>query len=123
MSRRSVIMVQKTYYQIGLVTLLSVLLWVSITVYQAIVGSVDVGVDPALLAPVTSTIDAAVVASISGRTQMASTAAEMVKSLPAPLASGAPVATPKAKVEKIATVSATKSAVASTSAETTTPTP
>lgn len=94
MSRRNSIMVQRAYYQMGLVTLFSVLLWVSVSIYLALVSAPDVGVDKDLLVPVVPLSDSVTVASISARNQISSTALILVKDIVPSTASAQAKATP-----------------------------
>jgi hypothetical protein len=113
MSRRSSIMVQRTYYQIGMFTLFTVLLWVSVSVYLALVGSADVGVEKDLLITVPATPDQTTVASISARRQIGTEALTLVKDIVPATASAQPNSTPRPSI----TPSPSPSAVASSSAQ------
>lgn len=112
MSRRNSIMVQRAYYQMGTVTLFAVLLWVSVSVYLALVGSAEVGVDKDTLLSVPPAPDQVTVASISARTQIGSTALTLVKDIVPATASAQPTSTPRAS----ASPSPASSPVASSSA-------
>lgn len=80
MSRRNSLMVRKAYYQMGMVTLFTTLLWVSVSVYLAITSPTEVEVEPIMLTPVSPKIDEATLASISARTQMGILAEDTVRS-------------------------------------------
>ena len=95
MSRRNSIMVRRAYYQMGMVTLFAVLLWVSVSVYLALVSSSDVAVDKDLLSPIPPFADTVTVASISGRTQIGSNAQILVGDIVPSTPSAQPTSTPR----------------------------
>ncbi len=83
MSRRSVILVRRTYYSLALITFWTAIVWTGLGIYRALVKPVDVGVDAATLAPLTPTLDEVTLASLSARTQLTPTLLETVRtSLP-----------------------------------------
>ena len=83
MSRRSVILVRRTYYSLALITFWIAIVWTGLGIYRALVKPVDVGVDAATLAPLTPTLDEVTLASLSARTQLTPTLLETVRtSLP-----------------------------------------
>lgn len=96
MSRRNSIMVRRTYYQMGMVSLFSVLLWISISIYVALVTPSENAVDKSILSTIPPNIDATTIASISARIQIASSSTILVGDLP--------VASPSAN-PKIVTIS------------------
>ncbi len=67
MSSRSEIMVQRTIYQVAIVSLLSALIWVMIGIYRASLTATEIGVDKELLSPIVPTIDQKVVKQLEGR--------------------------------------------------------
>jgi hypothetical protein len=67
MARRDTILVSKTLYQMGVVTLIGAIFWVGLSVYHALVKPPDVNVDKVLLEPINPVIDQATVASLSAR--------------------------------------------------------
>ena len=105
MSKHSTILISRNYYQIALITLFVVFLWVAISVYRALSTPAPIGVDASTLSPVSPTIDQATVASLSARTQLSQSAATIVQSLVA--TSSASFAPPSPIVQaQIATTSA-----------------
>lgn len=66
MARRDTIMVSKTLYQLGVLTLITALVWVGVGVYVTL-NKQDVSVEKTLLDPVTPAIDQKVVNSLTGR--------------------------------------------------------
>jgi hypothetical protein len=96
MSRRSVILVRRTYYSVALITFWTAIVWTGLGIYRALVKPVDVGVDSATLAPLTPTLDEVTLASLSARTELTPTLLATVRTL-APVASesAAPSAAPK----------------------------
>jgi hypothetical protein len=91
-------MVHRAYYQMGMVSLFAVLLWVSVSVYLALVGSSDVAVDKDLLSPVPPFTDTATVASISGRTQVGANAVILVGDIVPATPSASPVSTARSTI-------------------------
>lgn len=67
MSRRDTILVSRTLYQIGVMTVIGSIFWVLISVYLAMVKTPDLNVSPTVLAPINPVINPAVVASLSAR--------------------------------------------------------
>lgn len=90
MSRRSSIMVQKTYYQIAVITLITAVMWVLLGIYRALTTIPDVGVDQAILSPIQARIDETTVASISARNQLSKTALEQVVEIGEAISSTSP---------------------------------
>jgi len=86
----------------GMVTLISTILWVSVSIYQALVSPAEIGVDNNLLSPISPQIDQVTVASISGRTQIGEGALILVTDLPVvtdlPAASGSDSASSSAEI-------------------------
>lgn len=82
MSRRSVILVRRTYYSLALITFWTAVVWTGLGIYRALVKPVDVGVDAATLAPLTPTLDETTLASLSARTQVTPTLLETVRTIP-----------------------------------------
>ncbi len=104
MSKHSTILISRNYYQIALITLFVVFLWVAISVYRALSTPAPIGVDASTLSPVSPTIDQATVASLSARTQLSQSAATIVQSLVA-TSSATPPPSPIVQAQ-IATTSA-----------------
>ena len=77
MARRNTIMVSRTIYQIGIMTLVTAILWVGIEVYLTITKTSTPGVDTSLLEPIPANIDQKVVEVITNRLKVeGSTATE-----------------------------------------------
>lgn len=72
-------MVRKAYYQIGMVTLFTVLLGVSVNVYLALSSPSETEIETELLTTVNPKIDETTLASISARIQIGNAAIETVK--------------------------------------------
>ena len=90
MSRRSSIMIQRSYYQIALITFIIAIMWVLLSVYNALTSVSDVGVDATILSPLQVQIDETTVASIAGRTQLSQTAPAQVEGITQVLPSASP---------------------------------
>ncbi len=67
MSSRDTILVSRTLYQIGVVTLISALIWVGIGIYGVSKKKVNVEVDKNTLSPISLEMDQEVVDSLSKR--------------------------------------------------------
>ena len=67
MSSRDTILVSRTLYQIGVVTLISSLIWVGIGIYGVSTKKVNIEVDKNTLAPISLELDQTVVSSLSKR--------------------------------------------------------
>jgi len=67
MSRRDTILVSRTLYQLGVITVMGAVCWVGITVYDALAKAPDINVDQSILSPISPVIDQATIASLSGR--------------------------------------------------------
>lgn len=70
MSRRSNIMVAKSLYQMGVVTLLASVVWVMISIYQAVKKPSETAIEPAILAPLSPSLKTEVLKSMTERRQM-----------------------------------------------------
>lgn len=105
-------MVRKTYYQMGMVSLFSVLLWISISIYIALVTPGENAVDKSILSNVPPNIDATTVASISARIQIASGSVTLVEGL----SIASPTASPSAVQATPSSTSLNNSSTASVSA-------
>lgn len=70
MSRRSKILVSKSLYQIGVITLMASLVWASLSIYLAMIKPIDVEVDPEMIKPFTPTIKQEVLEELMTRRQM-----------------------------------------------------
>ncbi len=67
MAVRDTILVSKTLYQIGLVTLITAIMWVGIVVYQAATKPLAVEIDKSILEPINTTIDQETITAITNR--------------------------------------------------------
>lgn len=67
MARKDSLLVSRTLYQLGMVTLVTAVVWVVVGVYLAISKPLSVNVDKSLLAPITPTIDQQVISDLSKR--------------------------------------------------------
>jgi hypothetical protein len=67
MARRSSLLVSKTLYQIGIVTLFVALTWVGIGVYLALNKQANAEVDTKILEPINPVIDQEVIKALSSR--------------------------------------------------------
>lgn len=67
MARRNTILVNKTLYQVGVITMIAAVLWLGIGIYLALTKSTTSDVDPVLLEPLNPSIDQNVVKALSER--------------------------------------------------------
>ncbi|MBP9670418.1 hypothetical protein KBD75_03395 [Candidatus Woesebacteria bacterium] len=67
MAVRDTILVSKTLYQIGVVTLITAIMWVGIVVYQAATKPLAVEIDKSILEPINTTIDQETITAITNR--------------------------------------------------------
>lgn len=67
MSRRNSLMVGRTLYQIGVLTLLVAVIWVGFGAYRALSNTKIENVDKSLVEPMTATIDMKVVNQLQSR--------------------------------------------------------
>ncbi len=67
MARRNTILVNKTLYQVGVITLIAAVFWLAIGIYLTLTKTTTVDVDPSLLEPLNPNIDQKVVISLSER--------------------------------------------------------
>lgn len=70
MVRRNTILVSRTLYQVGVITLIAAIFWLVIGIYLALAKSSPVDVDPGLLEPLNPVIDQKVVISLSKRSKV-----------------------------------------------------
>jgi len=70
MSRRSKILVSKSIYQVGIITLIASIVWVLISVYSALRDPVDIKVDPEMLKPLNPSLNQEVLDQLKSRRQM-----------------------------------------------------
>lgn len=67
MTRKDSLLVSRTLYQLGMVTLVTAIVWVVVGVYLAISKPLSVNVDQSLLEPISPTIDQQVITDLSKR--------------------------------------------------------
>lgn len=66
MARRDSILVSRTLYQIGVVTLIAAVMWVAVGIYS-VAGKEFVDVDPSVLQPLNPSLDQEVIQAMTGR--------------------------------------------------------
>jgi hypothetical protein len=67
MARRNSLLVSRTLYQVGVVTLIVAVIWVGVGVYGALNKETNAEVDKKILEPINPTIDKEVVQALSTR--------------------------------------------------------
>lgn len=67
MARRDNILVSRSLYQIGVLTLITAIAWVGVGIYYASGKEQKVNVDQSVLTPINPTLDRGVVNALSGR--------------------------------------------------------
>lgn len=67
MARRDSILVSRTLYQVGIVTLVASIMWVGIGIYLAMIEPLNVEVEKKWLEPINPSIDQEVVDQLAGR--------------------------------------------------------
>lgn len=67
MASRDSILVSRTFYQIGVITLIASIMWIGVGVYSASTKSSAVDVDKTLLEPLNPAIDQGVIDSLATR--------------------------------------------------------
>lgn len=67
MARRDSILVSRTLYQVGVITLIAAVMWVAIGIYLSIGKNFKVEIDKAILEPLNPTLDQEVVKNLTGR--------------------------------------------------------
>lgn len=78
MASRDSILVSRTFYQIGMITLIASIMWIGVAVYSASIKSSAVAVDKTLLEPLNPTIDQGVIDSLSTRLKVTESIEENV---------------------------------------------
>lgn len=74
MAVRDSILVSKTLYQIGVITLFTAIVWVAIVVYQVVTKPLQVEIDKSLLEPIETSIDQEVIGKLTNRLKIEITA-------------------------------------------------
>lgn len=101
MSSRNTIMVNRTVYQVAVVTFIASLVWIGIGIYQAFVKPLDqINVDVSVLAPINPTLDTSVVGPLGTRIKFDPSLAVTVVPSAAPSASRSATATTSATINK-----------------------
>jgi len=78
MARRDSILVSRSLYQLGVITLITSLTWVAIGIYLAVNKSSVSEVDKELLEPINLSIDQAALETLSGRLKIDTTIVELM---------------------------------------------
>ncbi len=80
MAVRDTILVSKTLYQLGVITLITSILWVGIVVYQAATKPLAVDIDKSILEPINTTIDQETITAITNRLKIEPRSVELTAS-------------------------------------------
>ena len=91
MARHESVLVSRSIYQIGLVTLVAAIMWVAIGVYLTITKTVTVEVEKTLIEPLVTKLDLEVIDQLASRLK--------VEALPAPIAEESGVGTDSASLQ------------------------
>lgn len=67
MATRDNVLVSRTLYQIGVITLIASVLWVGVGIYSISGQEFKTQIDPAILEPITPNLDEEVIKAMSGR--------------------------------------------------------
>lgn len=73
MARHTSIMVSKTLYQIGVITLVASIIWVGVGIYLSISQTTITEVDKVVLEPMVPSIDQETIKALSGRLKVETT--------------------------------------------------
>jgi len=76
MSRRDTVLVSKTLYQLGIVTLIASIMWVGVGIYTALAKPIPGKVDEVVLEPINTTLDKSVLDELGKRIKIESVALE-----------------------------------------------
>lgn len=71
MSHRSLVMVKRTYLHIAIISLVSAVVWLIVTIYQALMTQGAVAVDQDIVSPITPKLEEAALAIIVDREDVA----------------------------------------------------
>jgi hypothetical protein len=77
MARRDTVMVSRTLYQIGVLTLIAAVVGVAVTLYASINKSLVVEVDAKTLAPITPNLDQTTIEAMANRLKLEQLIAQM----------------------------------------------
>lgn len=72
MSRRDSVLVNRSLYQIGILTVVASIIWVGVGIYTAMVNPLAVEVDKNMLLPLPATLDTSVIESLTQRLKVES---------------------------------------------------
>ena len=70
MARRNIILVSRTLYQVGIITLASSILWTAIGIYLTLNKATTADVEKSLLEPIVANINQEVVVALSNRLKL-----------------------------------------------------
>jgi len=70
MSRKSTIMVKRSIYQMGVVTVTASVIWIGVAIYQTLVTPVDVNVPVEMLKPLSPVLSGETLTELTTRRQM-----------------------------------------------------
>ena len=87
-------MVSRSLYQMGVMSVITAVLWVGVGVYMALVRSASPSVEKGLLEPVSPTIDQTVLESLSTRLKVNTEMAEVMAPSPEATVSADEIVTP-----------------------------
>lgn len=76
MAHRSMVMVQRTYLHIAIISLITAVVWMGVSIYRSLTAPTTVQVDPAIKAPFEATLEMEVLNQIVGREDLANLAFE-----------------------------------------------
>lgn len=67
MARRNIVLVSRTLYQIGVITLIAALMWVAVGIYSVSGQEFKTEIDKEVLAPLNPNLDQATIQQLTGR--------------------------------------------------------
>lgn len=82
MARRDDILVSRTLYELGVISLITSVIWLGVGIYSARGKELKIDVDPTILAPINPTIDQEVFKRLSGRLKIEVDLTEQLESSP-----------------------------------------
>ncbi len=72
MAHRTLVMVKRTYLHVGVITLMTAVLWLIMSIYNSMLGGTDVVVDANIRSPINPSFDEAVFTELIGRENLSS---------------------------------------------------
>ncbi len=87
MARRDIVLVSRTLYQVGIVTLIASVMWVGIGVYTTLTKPISGKVDQDLLEPLNTTLDKTVIDELGKRVKVEQVVVEGIEETPTASAS------------------------------------